>query len=307
MLYVSRKVGNEENYGVVDTDDGVEEIYSKDYLLSVGERLKIRGVDMHTGSIKSCAEKFIEKQIERFRVAGAFPMNAEYDITDTHEGVYGNVLSGLKIGLELIDAVGDIEKLRIPEGVAWFDTGLGFKLYGLKEVVLPRSMEVLYDECFENCTQLSKVNIPKNLKVLKDGCFSNTGFEHLDLSKTHIEEIEGGCFQGCKRLKSIVLPKTLNYDNIDVPEQIIGFVGCSNLEQVVFNSRIEELPDDIFNGCDKLRILYLPFGVEVISSQMLVKLKSLTDVYCRGNTDIADMLLSEIGSLGAGNRIRIHI
>lgn len=307
MLYVSRAVDRTDDYGVVDTDDGVEEVYNKDYLLSVGTSLKIRGVDTNTGSIEPYSEKFIEKQIRKFKVAGVFPINAKYKITETISGSL-IALSGIKIGLNILSASGDVKKLRIPEGVVWFNTDFDFalELNNLKEVVLPCSIKVLCDGCFAHCTKLHKINIPKNLKVLENHCFMNTGFEHLDLSKSHIEKIYSNCFGECEKLKSIVLPKTLNYDN-NHSGAVVSFDSCPNLEEVVYNSRIKELPDYAFVDCNRLRVLYLPYGLEVISSQMLVKLKSLTDVYCRGNTDIADMLLSEIGSLGAGDRIRIHI
>ena len=76
----------------------------------------------------------------------------------------------------------------------------------------------------------------------------------------NVEEVTSGLFTNSKTLKSITLSNKLNAISDAM------FSGCSNLEEVNFNtnSRIAEIGDHAFEGCDSLKKLDLPESVNKV-------------------------------------------
>lgn len=63
MFYVSSK--NNDNWGVTDTEDGIEDFFTKPQLLKIARKVEIDGVDTFSSSI--CIVKSIDETVRLFK------------------------------------------------------------------------------------------------------------------------------------------------------------------------------------------------------------------------------------------------
>lgn len=103
---------------------------------------------------------------------------------------------------------------------------------GLESIVFPESVTDLQG-CLSDCTSLTEVALPKSLTTLGDGMFIK-----------------------CTSLRRVVVWE--GGDGMSVPAAYLKipastFLGCKNLEEVVWNAPITEIEKNAFNGCEKLK------------------------------------------------------
>jgi len=133
-----------------------------------------------------------------------------------------------------------LKKVIIPEGVHELDWAVFSGCKRLEEVVLPESVKKIGNQLFLNCQKLKSVSLPQNLKSLPDECFK--GCSHLEITlNPEITKLGDRTFEDCHSLSTF-------------PENVISFgnncfKNCRSLTCVVLNSRIEKLPDGMFDGC----------------------------------------------------------
>ena len=111
----------------------------------------------------------------------------------------------------------------------------------------------------------------------------------------NVKSIPDKFFRGCKYLKSIMLPKSLNeigedafygctgLTTIEFPEglETIGkcaFSGCTGLTEVVFPERLETIGESAFDGCTSLTKIEFPEGLETIGGHAFWQCTGLTEV-----------------------------
>lgn len=119
--------------------------------------------------------------------------------------------------------------------------------FNVREVILPKSTQMIWTDMFADCTALEKIN----------------------LGETAVHTIRSEAFYGCESLKEITLPETLDVlypyafafsglTHIEIPESLAhtsapagqlwsyGFAGCTSLESVTFPSELKEIPNYAF-------------------------------------------------------------
>ena len=109
--------------------------------------------------------------------------------------------------------------------------GWMFQSSGLKKVVLPASITVLEQKCFQNCKKLASVDFTKctKLTLVHINSFQNCDLRMVDLSAcTKIGTLREWSFAGNKNLKTVILPKSLRMIYGDT------FNGDTSLENVVY-------------------------------------------------------------------------
>ena len=119
------------------------------------------------------------------------------------------------------------ERLVIKEGI-YSISNYAFSGLGVKNIVLPESLNYIGKYAFSNCWGLTTFTVPEQLYSIGEGAFSgttsltsinfnnNTNIELSDyvFAKTNIEEIEtprylsyfgAGCFAYCNKLKKVTI------------------------------------------------------------------------------------------------------
>ena len=78
----------------------------------------------------------------------------------------------------------------------------------MHEIIIPKTVTVIYQKAFEFCKNLKGITLPENLTVLRDA-FSFSGITEIIIPE-RITELYDNIFYGCYDLKNITLPDSVS-------------------------------------------------------------------------------------------------
>ena len=125
----------------------------------------------------------------------------------------------------------------------------------LKNIELPTTLTSIGSSAFESCEGLESIVFPESVTDLQ-GCLSNcTSLTEVALPKS-LTTFGDGMFIGCTSLRRVVVWE--GGDGMSVPAAYLKipastFLGCKNLEEVVWNASVTEIGKNAFNSCEKLK------------------------------------------------------
>ena len=266
MLYVSRKKGNK--YGIVDTEDWVEEFYTKEELRGIHKLgLKIRGIT-DTGvkivnweqepeyiKAKTLLYQLEITQDNKVKVVSKpedLPIPKFCCLYEYHKNLNGlMVMSGEYIGGNLV----------IPEFVNKLKINWG----NHKKVTLSGgSGLVTLEECFSECVELEEVCLSNldvsNVKEMGNMFWFCYNLQNLDsLRNWDVSNVENmkGIFEYCRSLQN--LNGLRNWDVSKVKNMKNMFSGCKKLQNIDglmdWNVSNVEVIHCMFDECEKLQNL----------------------------------------------------
>ena len=94
----------------------------------------------------------------------------------------------------------------------------------LREINLPDSIDFIEDGAFRFCDSLKHVCLPSNLSVLSPELFYGSGIESIEIHQ-NIKEIGYWAFWGCKHLKRLSIPESVEHIEYGVVTAHEGFEG----------------------------------------------------------------------------------
>ena len=152
---------------------------------------------------------------------------------------------------------------------------------GLSYVFIPDSVKEIGKNAFAGCRGISSIHLPNSITRIYEGTFNNCS-NLISINIPHsVERIDGNPFVGCKKLQVLSI-------GVEELERFVGIFGnqvtkiimeegvkclhldyfafLENLESIVLPNSLEFVersllfPEDIFNGCVKLREIIIPKG-----------------------------------------------
>lgn len=292
MLYIRGECSGDK-YEVVDTDDGVKEIYSIEQLFNIYKQtgIKIYGVDTKSKTVKVVAKEVIEMSIAKLRVLGLFPKASEVKL-DIYYRLDLWILN-VKASSDYMET--DTKKLKIPDGVECLLLFADSRF--IREVKFPRTLRDIKHTTFNNFKDLRCIS--GGLKVVPEYEFCKYDkLEKVDLRYAEIvgkEAFEGvqslrtvrfgdalrkignGCFSNCHSLKTVDLSLCSKLrrlpvecfqwcealENVKLPKTLTGlsrscFQYCEILKEFEFPENCVSVGLNCFGGCLELRKLVLP-------------------------------------------------
>ena len=163
----------------------------------------------------------------------------------------------------------------------------------LKSIILPPSLEKIWDSAFQGCSSLPSISIPDNVTNIEKDAFSGcTSLTSVTLSKG-LTTISDRIFSGCSNLTSINIPEGVtsigssafsgcsSLTSINLPESVTNiesraFEGCSKLAPINIPQGITEIESYVFSGCSSLVSIDIPEGVTTIGTSAFEGCSSLT-------------------------------
>ena len=163
---------------------------------------------------------------------------------------------------------------------------------GLSYVFIPNSVKEIGKNAFAGCRGISSIHLPNSITRIYEGTFNNCS-NLISINIPHsVVRIDGNPFVGCKKLQvlsvgveefnsmygysssssmnlvrvfgtqvtKIILEDSVKCLHLD------SFTMLENLESIVLPNSLEGVekslmfPEDIFNGCVKLREIIIPKG-----------------------------------------------
>lgn len=185
--------------------------------------------------------------------------------------------------------------------------GLGDELFydsGLREIVLPSTVELIGERCFDGCRELSEIELPEGIKHIGRWAFRNasalktislpvslesvgdevfqgcTSLEHVDY---HVPEASGrSLFQFCENIESVYLDNTVRF----LPYAL--FSRCGNLKEVAGGENVEVISENAFYGCTQLKNFPFSQNLKVVGSM----------AFCASGLDQSLVLPESLDSIG---------
>lgn len=147
----------------------------------------------------------------------------------------------------------------------------------------PPGVDFLLDEDDE--TRLEKyhgsakdVVIPEGIEVICEHAFMMQEITSVVMPET-VAELEGCAFWGCKQLKSVQLPSSLEKIGED------AFYSCESLTSIVIHEGVTEIGGDVFSFCRKLKDIYVPASLWEIGDNAFNTLCSETVLHVIPGSD----------------------
>ncbi len=126
---------------------------------------------------------------------------------------------------------------------------------GKKLYEIPEGVEVIAEQAFSNCINLTNISIPSTVESIEFWTFSGCiSMESITLPESVIT-IERRAFEGCTALKKINVPGGVTTLSEDV------FLDCTSLNDVILENGIEILYLDAFRNCKSLKQINIPKSV----------------------------------------------
>ena len=126
--------------------------------------------------------------------------NGTDEVVTVPEGVHVIGYGAFQPNLEMDGEAERLKKVRIAENAFWF-------CYGLKEVELPSSLEVIGRGAFEYC-DLKQINLPDGLISIEERAFGCGGSFEQVIIPPSVKRLDPLAFDGCT-IKHILVPEHL--------------------------------------------------------------------------------------------------
>ena len=190
----------------------------------------------------------------------------QYEISPDGKSVYINKYIGTSEDVVIPSKIDDlpVTTLRgIPYGEEPY-IGLlegAFENCPIKTVVIPATVEIISNDAFKNCSELTSVTISENSQLggyLWWGAFQDCKkLEKIDLSFTKITKIDSFAFAGCTALTEIRLPDSL----LEIGS--CAFSECSALLEIELPKNLMKIEGEAFGYCSSLKKITVPAQLDL--------------------------------------------
>ena len=177
---------------------------------------------------------------------------------------------------ELVLSEMGVTDVAIPEGVTFITRG-AFHKRDLISVQFPSSLEIIGEDAFAHCVNLTKIELPDSLLELRDGAFISCDRLQVVQLSSRLQMLGPNAFKAC-RIQSIEIPETV--------EEIgaRAFSDCDLLHQVILHAGLKRISHSAFSNCKQLMRIEIPEGLESIGS------RAFSSCYCLKRVILPDSL-----------------
>ena len=201
----------------------------------------------------------VPRDVARLRVHGAvavLPADVFYDLRQLREVDLPEGLAEIRGGA--VNGCVSLGRLRLPSTIAAVGALAFYSCTSLREIEAREGLVEIGVNAFGVCSSLERVRLPSTLSTISEEAFFHcTSLRHVSLDG--IRAIGYRAFEHCKSLKDILLPANLT---------TIGsraFRCCISLEAVKLSGGIQLIGDEVFDQCNCLAGITIPFGALVVT------------------------------------------
>lgn len=142
-----------------------------------------------------------------------------------------------------------------------------------EKVKIDPACTAIGDDAF-SMGKIKTVDIPENVESIGYWAFAEcTELKEISFAGSKLTAIKECAFQNCTRLKTIILP-----DSVDMLYSSV-FDGCTNLASVILPEGLTEIPQETFKGCASLKTVVIPESVQTIYINAFQDCTELEEVY----------------------------
>ena len=171
-----------------------------------------------------------------------------------------------------------LKTVEFSEGLEKICVG-AFAGSAIEDIVLPSSVRAIGALAFAECMHLRSVRLNEGLEVLgeeqclygelqKGHVFDSSSLERVTISST-LKTVEPETFIDCKNLWRVEFPEGLVSLGRDGSDNWNRLLAGSGVEEVTLPSTLREARSNIFEGCDRLRVVWVRQGCTVDVSKLV--------------------------------------
>ena len=164
-----------------------------------------------------------------------------------------------------------IEKISIPDTVAYIGDSAFERCLALKEITIPKGVTAINDSVFCDCINLRKVVLPDGIKSIGREAFYNAGYDLEIVLPDSVTELKEGCFLFSK-ITSINIPKNVKV----IPKE--AFSGCGHLESLIIPEGVIEIGEEALGGGAYFSTINIPSTVTKIGKRAFLSLANLETI-----------------------------
>ena len=139
-----------------------------------------------------------------------------------------------------------LKELVIPSSIEIIDWYAFFECRKLKTISIPNSVKEIGSGAFWGCSKLSSIKLPNALKKL-ERCIFNECSNLLSIEISHtVRIIEEHAFSDCRSLSSVKMSAALTRI------ESYAFANCERIKKVIIPYRVWKLGSFAFYGCSSL-------------------------------------------------------
>jgi hypothetical protein len=202
-----------------------------------------------------------------------------------------------------------VQKISFEKGSRLRELGEGAFSHStqLAAFVVPSSVEIIGDRCFENCSVMSSITFEEMAKLKRIGVRAFSGCQLNSITiPASTEEVDGSAFVDCRLIDIRIESKSQNFmidrnmlmtsdgtsivryfgseRKVHVPKtvEVLGkscFESCNQLEGLFFESgsKLRQIGRSALSGCELLTSIVIPASVEVIDDSAFKKCDGLEE------------------------------
>lgn len=169
---------------------------------------------------------------------------------------------------------------------------------GIKNIVIPNSVNFIGAGAFENCSSLTEIAVPDSVISIGARAFAGSGLESFQMP-AHVTRIEKNTFSGCSKLTTIHNLNNIIFiaeeafrdsglTSFVVPDGITKiekgtFCGCSSLRNVELSENITDIEESAFYESGLTDISNILNRITTIKSFVFHGCPNLSEVIIPGN------------------------
>ena len=181
-----------------------------------------------------------------------------------------------KIGSGALANCRNLESIDIPNSVTQIDTA-AFSASGLIDVTLPNKLKVVANNLFAGCRSLESVYIPDSVESFGMAPFAGSTIKSVRLPDG-LTVIPENLFNSSE-IETIVFPSKVT---------VIGksaFSGCTHIKSLVLPDGLKTIEDNAFYGCTRLESVVLPESLTYLGENVFYGCEKLGSVTIPGNVE----------------------
>ena len=178
------------------------------------------------------------------------------------------------------------KEVIIGENVKKIPVGVFAIIRNLKEMNIPKSVEIIEKYAFDKCTNLEKVILQDGIKEIEKFAFAYIPLKEVTIPST-VEIIEKQAFESCNNLTKLTYNAiNCEYNGTKVINDIeYLYPLCSNnqnyneaLQEIIIGENVKKIPVGIFSIIKNLKEINIPKSVEIIEKYAFDKCTNLEKI-----------------------------
>ena len=180
-----------------------------------------------------------------------------------------------------------------------------FWLSSLIQIELPETLEIINEQVFASCSELTRVGGLQNTKVTQilDDAFSGCSKLKNVIFPQTLLTLGGGAYSGCSALTSVTFNSNLKTIGANAFEGCLSLLQLTGLENTVVSS----IGDNAFKGCSSLVDVSLPNTIQTIGANAFANCSGLATINFINDSNLSTLSVATNSFTGTTSDLKVNI